>query len=475
MKIHPSLILAAALLFPGGNSLIAQTVSSPVDALAQKLQTDSKERAEAGKRLEDFLLKPDSDGKSFVSDTADQAALGALAQEWGRKANAGRLAALLVISTPEMKTEARLRMALTRWTGAAQIKKTSGKDAATAFFEDAAAQAEKLWVDKDVRGEIEASILANDQTSPLVPERVREGTKRAEKVRAQGAGRADIFGPARAAQDIPQGLIPGAAAVPAATPGPGAAPGSGPDAAIGSGAQGSETTAQRADRLNAEGPGTRTGPKLSSSAKVPEPEQFQALGSATWPPEPGVLDKAASYTKSDAKIIAEDFRTIRSSLQDAVPTKVQGNTDSNPDAVNQFFQWLRTAKESDMPAINYTTLPKGEVGHYELGLLGKGDIKVNHFVRDEPARARATVVVHELYHYWDKKIARNAYPNVSYGMIGAGTHHIHEYDAYLATSLYWEMVKNEGDASPLAKMLDGIPTDPAEVRGVVDSKVGGRK
>jgi hypothetical protein len=109
------------------------------------------------------------------------------------------------------------------------------------------------------------------------------------------------------------------------------------------------------------------------------------------------------------------------------------------------------------------------------GLVSKGDIKVNHFIRNEPAHARATVVVHELYHYWDKKIARNAYPNVSYGMIGAGTQHIHEYDAYLATSIYWEMVKKEGDASPLAKLLDGIPTDPGAVRELVDSKVGGRK
>lgn len=468
MKINPSLILAAAFSFAGGNSLVAQTVSSPVDALAQKLQTDSKERAEAGKRLEDFLLKPDSGGKSFVSGAADQAALGALAQEWGRRADARRLADFLVVATPETKTEARLRAALTRWTGAAQIKKTSEKDAAIAFFEDAAAQAAKLMIDRDVRREIEAAILANDQTSPQVPDRVREGTKRAEKVRAQGARLS--FGADRAIQDPTPGTIPGAA--PAATAGPGAAPGFGPGAAMAGGAGGSETAAQRAAKLNAEGPGTRSGPKLSSSDKVPEPEQFQALGSATWPPAPSKLDDAISFAKSDPK---DDLSNIRRSLGEAVPAQVQGNTDSNPDAVNQFFQWLRTAKEGDIPAINYTTLPKGEVGHYELGLLGKGDIKVNHFIRNEPAHARATVVVHELYHYWDKKIARNAYPNVSYGVIGAGTQHIHEYDAYLATALYWEMVKKEGDASPLAKMLDGIPTDPAEVRGVVDSKVGGRK
>lgn len=474
MKIHPSLILAAALLFPGGNFLRAQTVRNPVDALAQKLQDDPKQRAEAGKHLEAFLLEPDSNQNSFVSADTDKAALGALARAWGSKADAKRLAALLVVSTPKTKAEDRLRVTLKKWTGAAQIKKRSEKIEAAAFLADAEEQAMKLLSDPRTAAAISEAIGANDQTSAQVPDSVRAATERAEKVSAKGAKLS--FGADRTVQDSAAGSIPGA--TPAAAAGPGAASGSGPDgvgAGVGTGARGSETAAQRAADLNAAHRAGLDEPKRPAVAgEAPPPVVLQSLGSATWPPAPGVLDKASSLAASDTKTIAEDLKSIRGSLRDAVPAQVQGNTESNPDAVNQFFQWLRTAKESDMPTIDYTTLPKGEVGHYELGLVSKGDIKVNHFIRNEPAHARATVVVHELYHYWDKKVARNAYPNVSYGVIAAGTQHVHEYDAYLATSLYWEMVKKEGDASPLAKMLDGIPTDPGQVRELVNSKVGGR-
>lgn len=455
MKITPSLILAAAFSFVGGNSLLAQTVSSPVEALAQKLETDPKEREEAGKSLEAFLLEPDS-GNSFVSAEVDRNALGAVARAWGSKADAKRLATLLVVSTPKTKAEARLRLALTRWTKAdsAQIKKKSESAGATEFFNDAADEAQKLFADPATAAAIDASALANDQSVALVP-RGRAATDRAGKVRAKGANLS--FGADRTVQD------------------PAATPRSGSDAAIVSGSGVRKSDAEIAADLSAAHRAGRDEPKRPSvEGAAPPPVVLQSLGSATWPPAPGVLDRASSLAAFDGKKIKEDLETIHASLKDAVPAKVQGNTDSNPDAVNQFFQWLRTASESDMPTIDYTTLPKGEVGHYELGLLSKGDIKVNHFIRDEPAHARATVVVHELYHYWDKKVARNAYPNVSYGMIAAGTQHIHEYDAYLATSVYWEMVKKEGDASPLAKMLDGIPTDPSAVRELVDSKVGGR-
>jgi len=63
--------------------------------------------------------------------------LGALARAWGGKADAKRLAALLVVSTPKTKAEDRLRQALKNWTGAAQIKKRSEKDEAAAFLADA--------------------------------------------------------------------------------------------------------------------------------------------------------------------------------------------------------------------------------------------------------------------------------------------------------------------------------------------------
>lgn len=477
MRIHPSLILAAAFVAAGGNSPRAQTVSSPVDALAQKLRDDPAAREDAGKRLEAFLLKPDSDGKSFVSAEADRAALGAVAREWGSKTDAGRVAVLLVVSTPDSGADARLRLLLAAWTAGAQIKKESAGSAATAFFADAADKAKKVLEDPRTRQDIDAAIQANDQAAVPVPGGPA-AIKKAQDIRERGAGSAAIFGRDRAAQEL-DGSASAKTALEAAQSGR-------------HGQAGRKTPEQMAALiadLNAAHREGRDGPKMpvvGSNVPAPSgvpsslgpdaaPVEFQSLGSAEVAREPGLLDRAASAAKSDAPTIAEDLSQIRGSLKDAVPASVQGLTESNPNAVNEFFQWLRTAKESDMPAIDYTILPKGEVGHYELGLLSKGDIKVNHFIRNEPAHARATVVVHELYHYWDKKVARTSYPNVSYGYIDPASKHIHEYDAYLATSLYWEMVKKEGDASPLARMLDRIPSEPGQVREMVNGALGGGK
>jgi hypothetical protein len=183
------------------------------------------------------------------------------------------------------------------------------------------------------------------------------------------------------------------------------------------------------------------------------------------------MDRAASLAAKDAPTIAQDWAAISAALQDAELPSVAATNEMNPDAIRQFFAWLRTVTPANLPTIDYAILDKGLVGRYELGALSKGTITLNHFIRDQPAHARASVLVHELYHYWDKKVAKNYYPNVSYGRIGEGTQHIHEYDAYIATAQFWQMVKREGETSPLARLLDRIPVETDKVRELVDGAV----
>lgn len=215
----------------------------------------------------------------------------------------------------------------------------------------------------------------------------------------------------------------------------------------------------------------RPGLVRPTSVSVPEPTEYHALAGEEVAPQASVLDKAASLVARDGQTIAEDLRTISSSLAEAELPSARAINEGNPDAIRQFFVWLKSVQPGNLPVIDYGILDKGLVGRYELGLMSKGTITLNHFIRDAPARARATVLVHELYHYWDKKIAKNYYPNVSYGRIGEGTQHIHEYDAYLATSLYWRMVKQEGETSPLARMLDRVPVEANEIQALVDGAV----
>jgi len=205
MNPLPSLIAAVALSLIGASPLRAQTTSSPVDAFAKKLADDPKERAEAAQRLEAFLLNPDSSGRTFVGAGVDRAALGAVAREWTLKENAGRLAALVFLTAPNTAGEARLRAALAAWTGPSQIRKDSEKPSGVAFLADASEKADQILADRSMRREIEASIAANDRTAALVPG-AGAAIERARQLRERrGSGNAAVFGPDRAAQDLPAG------------------------------------------------------------------------------------------------------------------------------------------------------------------------------------------------------------------------------------------------------------------------------
>jgi hypothetical protein len=202
MNPLPSLAVAVALISIGVGPLQAQATSSPVDAIAKKLAEDPKERADAAQRLEAFLLNPDSSGRTFVGAGADRAALAAVVREWTAKENAGRLAALVFLTSQNTAGEARLREALAAWTGPAQIRKDSEKSSGVAFLSDASEKASMVMADRGMRREIEASIAANDTAAPAVPG-ARASTERARLVRVRaGKGNVAVFGPDRAAQDL---------------------------------------------------------------------------------------------------------------------------------------------------------------------------------------------------------------------------------------------------------------------------------
>lgn len=186
MKPLVSAVLTVALALTAATSAHAQTVTIPADA---------------GERVEAFLLNPDSSGRSFVSSDADHAALGAVARAWAAKEDPRRLSPLLVcVSDPA--GESRLRAALSSWTGASQIRRDGGAGAAAAFLRDAADKAGLVLADPRSRREIEASIAANDAAALTVPG-AREATERARLVRVRaGKGNPAVFGPDRAVQDL---------------------------------------------------------------------------------------------------------------------------------------------------------------------------------------------------------------------------------------------------------------------------------
>ncbi len=178
---------------------------NPVNAMAKIFAENSAARKDAGQRIADFLLEPDSAGKSFVGDGVDRKALEAVAREWGETSGGpGTVAVLYFVAGPGpvvpgwavrdpllsktftsgMKWEGRLRLALADWTGKSQIDKTKEKTQVTAFLNDAAAKAATVFDDKRTKDEIDLSIAGNDVTAPVIPD-----TSRSPSSRLDGATR----------------------------------------------------------------------------------------------------------------------------------------------------------------------------------------------------------------------------------------------------------------------------------------------
>lgn len=191
---------------------------NPINALTKILAANPAARTDAGKRLEDFLLKPDSHGKSFVAVDVDATALGAVARDWGEKhGSPGSVATLYFVAGPGlstpgwaladpvlsktfvsgMKWEGRLRAALADWTGKSQIDKTREKTQVSAFLNDAAEKASAVFSDPRTKEELDLSIAENNTSGPVVPD-----TTRGPGSRLDGAMRQytldDLYGPAGA-------------------------------------------------------------------------------------------------------------------------------------------------------------------------------------------------------------------------------------------------------------------------------------
>jgi hypothetical protein len=323
--------------------------------------------------------------------------------------------------------------------------------------------------DPRTKAEIDAAVRANDAAGVPVPDS-RRTVERARQLRERQRGDKNVFGPDRRPDDgqpDPGGQRPGAT---------GGQPG-GSSQGGGDATNKPKTQAEMQaliDDLNRAQRGEHSGPKLDAKG-VPLPgggDPLHSLADDTLAPGPSLWSRGSSMWYSDEATIMQDVAAIRAGLKDVELPKVSAINEGAPGAIQEFFVWLRNMKTEDMPTVDYANLPKGVIGAYDMGWgLGKGTITINHSVRFEPARARSAVLVHELYHYWDKRVARNYYANVSYGKIAEGTMKNHEYDAYMAGALYWNLVKQEGDSGPLARFMDRLPTDPDQVKQVVNGAV----
>ena len=188
----------------GDNKTAATSAdNNPVNALSKILSENSAARKDAGERASKFLLDT-VDGKSFVDSGVNTNALGAVAREWGEKEAAGRVAMFYFVAGPGlavpgwaakdpilsktfttgMKWEGRLRLALADWTGKSRIDKTKEKTQVTAFLNDAADKASKVFDDAREKKEIDLSVEGNDNTGVKPPD-----TRRSAGTTLDGASR----------------------------------------------------------------------------------------------------------------------------------------------------------------------------------------------------------------------------------------------------------------------------------------------
>ncbi|MBI3298424.1 MAG: hypothetical protein HYZ75_09695 [Elusimicrobia bacterium] len=207
------------------------------------------------------------------------------------------------------------------------------------------------------------------------------------------------------------------------------------------------------------------------AAHGPGPD-LHAMGDSLLAPAPTLLGRAASLAYRSGPVVAQDLAAMRAGLEDfSLPASQAEGLASSQAPLGEFVSWAKTVKDGALPSISYGILSEGEVGRYSPGLLGPGSITLNHYIRDLPAAERSAVLFHELYHYWDNKVARLHYANVSYGFIDPAHMAEHEYDAYYMTAQYWRQTKPEGASSRLAQFLDKLPADPTAVRAMVDGAV----
>ena len=127
-----------------------------------------------------------------------------LARDWAKKADARKLAVLVLVSTPHTPPQQRLRGALSSWTGKNQIKAQQEKESARAFFFDAVDQAELAYKDAATRQAIDSGATVNGDAGTA--QRDRAAIERAKKLTDGTKVNTRAFGPERNAG----GMNPGA-------------------------------------------------------------------------------------------------------------------------------------------------------------------------------------------------------------------------------------------------------------------------
>jgi hypothetical protein len=206
--------------------------------------------------------------------------------------------------------------------------------------------------------------------------------------------------------------------------------------------------------------------------KSENPDVLHALGDATVAP-PATIAMRYNALFSDKAAVAQDLSTVRAKAE-TLQLPADGHTGlaSSQASLDEFVSWVKSAPAGELPNISYGVLNAGEIGRYQRNIVRKSAITINISVKDAEPQARAAVLFHELYHYWDVEVAKNHYGNVSYGFIDPAHMPEHELDAYYMTALMWSQNKPDGAKSPLAQFLGRLPTDRDQVQAMVESSLG---
>lgn len=202
---------------------------------------------------------------------------------------------------------------------------------------------------------------------------------------------------------------------------------------------------------------------------------LQMLDDETAAPEPTLKDRAVAFITPSKQLVDNDLRKMRALLVGfELPHEMISLASSNHGAPRQFISWIKSVPDSELAPVAYTIMKAGLLGEYDYSVLTKGEIRINHFIRDSEPEARATVLLHEIYHYWDKKVAQNPYEE-AYSFMTPAAKAQREYDAYKVAKKFWVHSRPADVTSHVARALDRIPDDDAELIRRVDELVLRRK
>ena len=192
--------VTANLIVPTGVTCPpSATDTNPVNALTCVIAADPVARKDIGERFARFVAGKDASGRQYMkaellADTTLLPPALAIAKAWpeANKAKPGRIAVLYFVMGPDaalpawaaqnavlgktlkpaMTWSTRLAEALAtkqHWTDTKQIAQSGAAEATTAFFNDAAAQAQIVLDDPRTKKEIQLSVDANDTTAVKPP------------------------------------------------------------------------------------------------------------------------------------------------------------------------------------------------------------------------------------------------------------------------------------------------------------------